>query len=272
MKRVLLTGLALTAVLSLTAAEQNPTLKTQKDKVSYSIGLDIGRNIKRQSIDVDPDLLAAGLKAQVNGTKPLLTEEESREVMTAWQTEMRTKQTEKQKEAGEKNRKEGETFLAENKKKDGIKILPVKLGTNTYELQYKVITAGSGPKPASTETVVTHYRGTLINGTEFDSSYKRSEPATFPVTGVIKGWTEALQMMPVGSKWQLFIPSELAYGERGTGRDIGPNSTLLFDIELLEIKPKDANAPSDKPKVTLSNPAAKPTIKPTVKPAPPAPK
>ena len=258
MKRALLVSFGLGAVLSLSAADQKPVLKTEKEKVSYSIGMDIGRNLKRQSIEIDPDLLAAGLKAMVNGETPLLTEEEARTTMMAWQTEMRSKQTEKQKESAVKNQKEGETFLAENKKKEGVKILPIKVGTNTHELQYKIVTAGSGPKPTSTDTVVTHYRGTLINGTEFDSSYKRSEPATFPVTGVIKGWTEALQMMPVGSKWQLFIPSELAYGERGTGRDIGPNSTLLFDIELLEIKEKDKEkTPGEKPKPAVVSPAVK---------------
>jgi FKBP-type peptidyl-prolyl cis-trans isomerase FklB len=149
--------------------------------------------------------------------------------MMSFQTEMRTKQMEKQKVAGEKNRKEAEAFLAENKKKEGVKV-------TASGLQYKVIKAGTGPMPKADDTVVTHYRGTLTDGTEFDSSYKRNEPATFPVKGVIKGWTEALQMMPVGSKWQLVIPGDLAYGERGSPPKIGPNATLQFDIELIEIK------------------------------------
>ena len=136
-------------------------------------------------------------------------------------------------QAGDANKKEGEAFLAANKGKDGVVTLP-------SGLQYKILTAGTGPKPTASDSVVCNYRGTLINGTEFDSSYKRGQPATFPVTGVIKGWTEALQLMPVGSKWQLFIPSDLAYGERGAGADIGPNSTLIFEVELLSIEDKSA--------------------------------
>ena len=232
------------AALNLSAAEDNPLVKTQKDKISYSIGLDIGRNITNSQIDINLDALAAGLKSVITGSKPLLTEEESKEVMNAFRTEMQAKQqarmkemqakqAEKSKEQADKNKKEGEEFLAENKKKPGVV-------TTASGLQYKVITAGTGKKPAASDSVTTHYRGTLINGTKFDSSYDRGEPASFAVGGVIKGWTEALQLMPVGSKWQLFIPSELAYGDRGTGREIGPNATLLFDIELISIdaKPK----------------------------------
>ena len=232
------------AALNLSAAEDNPLVKTQKDKISYSIGLDIGRNITNSQIDINLDALAAGLKSVITGSKPLLTEEESKEVMNAFRTEMQAKQqarmkemqakqAEKYKEQADKNKKEGEEFLAENKKKPGVV-------TTASGLQYKVITAGTGKKPAASDSVTTHYRGTLINGTKFDSSYDRGEPASFAVGGVIKGWTEALQLMPVGSKWQLFIPSELAYGDRGTGREIGPNATLLFDIELISIdaKPK----------------------------------
>jgi FKBP-type peptidyl-prolyl cis-trans isomerase FklB len=141
----------------------------------------------------------------------------------------------KSKEAGAANRKEGESFLADNKSKDGVKTLP-------DGLQYKVLTEGNGPKPASTDTVTVNYRGTLINGKEFDSSYKRGQPASFPVTGVIKGWTEALQLMPVGSKWQLFIPPDLAYGDRGAGADIGPGDTLIFEVELLSIGEKKEGA------------------------------
>jgi FKBP-type peptidyl-prolyl cis-trans isomerase len=154
---------------------------------------------------------------------------------------MMTKQQEQARAAADKNKKEGEAFLAENAKKEGIKTHQVKLpsGTNAT-MQYKVLVQGTGPKPSTNDMVVTHYRGTLIDGTEFDSSYKKGEPASFPVTGVIKGWTEALLMMPVGSKWQLFIPSDLAYGAAGTrGGPIGPNATLIFDIELIGIKGKD---------------------------------
>jgi FKBP-type peptidyl-prolyl cis-trans isomerase len=152
---------------------------------------------------------------------------------------MRKKQEEQMQIAGAASKKEGEAFLAANKSKDGVVTLP-------SGLQYKILTQGTGPKPTPSDSVVCNYRGTLINGTEFDSSYKRGEPATFPVTGVIKGWTEALQLMPVGSKWQLFVPSEMAYGERSPAPQIGPNSTLIFEVELLSIQPKSADAPADK--------------------------
>jgi FKBP-type peptidyl-prolyl cis-trans isomerase FklB len=144
-------------------------------------------------------------------------------------------------QAGETNKKQGDAFLAANKGKEGVVTLP-------SGLQYKILSAGTGPKPATSDSVVCNYRGTLIDGTEFDSSYKRGQPATFPVGGVIKGWTEALQLMPVGSKWQLFVPSELAYGERGTGADIGPNAVLIFEVELLSIQDKDQKKEKDKDK------------------------
>jgi len=231
--------LGMGVAITLPAADPAPALKDQKDKVSYSIGMDIGRNIKRQNLELNVDALSAGIRDAISGGKTALTDDEAREVMNAYRTEMQSKQQSMAKEQGDKNKKEGETFLAENQKKEGVKTHTVKLpsGTNAV-LQYKVLTAGTGPKPSTNDTVITHYRGTLIDGTEFDSSYKRGEPATFPVTGVIKGWTEALLQMPVGSKWQLFIPSELAYGERGAGRQIGPNATLIFDIELVGIQDK----------------------------------
>ena len=155
------------------------------------------------------------------------------------QKQMQAKQQEKLKEAGDANKKEGEAFLAANKGKEGVVILP-------SGLQYKILKEGAGPKPTASDSVVCNYRGTLINGAEFDSSYKRGQPATFPVSGVIKGWTEALQLMAVGSKWQLFIPSELAYGERGAGADIGPSSTLIFEVELLSIEDKSKDKSPDK--------------------------
>ena len=161
-----------------------------------------------------------------------MTEAEAQAVLTQLQADMRKKQEEKTQQAGEANQKEGEAFLAANKAKPGVVTLP-------SGLQYKILKEGTGPKPTATDSVVCNYQGTLINGTEFDSSYKRGEPATFPVNGVIKGWTEALQLMPVGSKWQLFIPPDLAYGARGAGADIGPNATLIFEVELLSIKSKD---------------------------------
>jgi FKBP-type peptidyl-prolyl cis-trans isomerase FklB len=216
-------------------AGENLVLKDQKDKVSYSIGMNIGNNLKKQSIDVNPDVLAQGIKDALSGSKALMTEQEVNETIMAFQKEMSAKQIERLKELGEKNKKEGEAFLAENKKKEGIITLP-------SGLQYKVINEGTGETPELTDVVTVNYRGTSIDGTEFDSSYRRGQPATFPVNAVIAGWAEALQLMKVGSKWLLFIPSDLAYGERGAGRDIGPNATLIFDVELLSIK-KEATKP-----------------------------
>jgi FKBP-type peptidyl-prolyl cis-trans isomerase len=217
-------GLGAGLVTAQVSAQSPVTLKDQKDKVSYSIGLNIGNTLKQQSLDLNTDTLAAGIKDALAGGKTLLTEEQVKETLMAFQKEMMAKQMEK----GAKAKEDGDKFLAENKKKVGVKSL-------TRGLQYQVITEGKGKKPKSTDTVKTHYRGTLIDGTEFDSSYKAGEPVSFPVTGVIPGWTEALQQMPVGSKWKLFIPSELAYGEQGQG-PIPPNSALIFEIELLGIE------------------------------------
>ncbi|HXC43193.1 MAG TPA: FKBP-type peptidyl-prolyl cis-trans isomerase [Candidatus Dormibacteraeota bacterium] len=216
-------------------------LKTQKDKFSYALGMKMGANLQRQSVPVDATILARGLKDGLAGGKTLLTDAEAQAAITAVQDEMRKQQQEKMKQAGEVNKKEGTDFLAANKGKDGVMTQP-------SGLQYKILTEGKGPKPTASDSVVCNYRGTLINGTEFDSSYKRGQPATFPVGGVIKGWTEALQLMPVGSKWQLFIPPDLAYGERGAGADIGPDSTLIFEVELLSIedKSKDKEKAPDK--------------------------
>lgn len=205
------------------------TLKTQKGKVSYSIGLEFGKNMKSRSIDVDFDLLMRGIKDGITDAKPALTDGEMRDVIAAFQKEMMAKMTENAKKLGDKNKKEGEAFLAENKKKPGIVTLP-------SGLQYRILKDGSGKSPKSTDTVVTHYRGTLLDGKEFDSSYNRGEPATFLLNRVIPGWTEALQKMKVGSKWQLFIPPNLAYGQNGAGQDIGPNASLIFEVELLQIK------------------------------------
>jgi FKBP-type peptidyl-prolyl cis-trans isomerase FklB len=213
----------------LASAQDKVVLKTDKDKVSYSIGLDIGTNFKRQSVDLDAKALAAGIADGLSGGKPLLAEDEVRKVLAEFRQQMGAKAQQVAQQLAEKNQKEGETFLAENKKKKGVITLP-------SGLQYQVIKEGTGKIPKATETVTTHYRGTLIDGTEFDSSYKRNEPTSFPVNGVIKGWTEALQLMKVGSKWQLFIPASLAYGPQGAGQLIGPNATLIFEIELLSIK------------------------------------
>jgi FKBP-type peptidyl-prolyl cis-trans isomerase FklB len=206
------------------------TLKTQKDKFSYAIGVKMGENFKKQSVPVDASILARGIRDAAAG-KTLMTDEECQTAIQEVQKEMQAKMQEKAKEAGDANKKTGETFLAANKGKEGVVVLP-------SGLQYKILTAGTGPKPTANDTVVCNYRGTLIDGKEFDSSYKRGQPATFAVTGVIKGWTEALQLMPVGSKWQLFIPSDMAYGDRGAGADIGPGATLIFEVELMSIQDK----------------------------------
>jgi FKBP-type peptidyl-prolyl cis-trans isomerase len=215
------------------AKTQTPlTLKTQKEKTSYAMGMNFGTGLRKQSIEIDPAILARGLRDAFANGKTLMTEEEARAVLTQLQTDLRKKQQEVAEQVGAANKKQGLEFLEANKAKEGVVALP-------SGLQYKVLKEGTGPKPASTDTVVCNYRGTLLDNTEFDSSYKRGQPATFPVTGVIKGWTEALQLMPVGSKWELFIPAELAYGERGAGGQIGPNATLVFEVELLSIQGKD---------------------------------
>jgi FKBP-type peptidyl-prolyl cis-trans isomerase len=212
------------------------TLKTQKDKTSYAIGMNIGAGVaaklKQQPLDVDQAVLLRGFKDALAGSKTLLTEAEERTVLTQLSLEARKKQEEQMRLAAEPNKKLGEEFLAANKTKDGVVTLP-------SGLQYKILTEGTGPKPTATDTVSCNYRGTLINGTEFDSSYKRGQPASFPLNQVIKGWTEALQLMPVGSKWQLFIPADLAYGDPGRGPQIGPGATLIFEIELLSIQGRD---------------------------------
>ena len=204
-------------------AQDAPTLKSPTEKLSYALGMDVGNQFRKQSVDVDPAIFMRGLRDALSGGKTLLTEEEVRTAITGLQTEMKGR-------LAAKNKQEGEAFLAQNKTKEGVVTLP-------SGLQYKILKAGEGSKPTLEDTVMCNYRGTLVDGTEFDSSYKRGQPATFPVKGVIKGWTEALQLMPIGSKWQLFIPSDLAYGERGLG-PIAPDSALIFEVELLSIQAK----------------------------------
>ena len=212
---------------------QSTTLTTPKEKQSYAIGMNLGENLKNQAVDVDPNLLVRGLKDTLTGGKALLTTEEEHATLMELQANLRKAQMEKMQKAGEKNKKEGETFLTANKAKPGVVTLP-------SGLQYKILQAGTGPKPTATDSVSCNYRGTLIDGTEFDSSYKRGQATTFPVSGVIKGWTEALQLMPVGSKWQLFVPASLAYGDRAASALIGPDATLIFDVELISIQDKSA--------------------------------
>ncbi len=247
----------LSALFAASIFAQDNALKDDRDKVSYSIGLDIGTTFKKQGMDLNPDVVLRGMRDGLSATKPLLTEEEMRTTMTEYSKTMVEKQQTANKEAATKNKEAGEKFLAENKSKPGVK-------TTASGLQYKVIKEGTGKIPKETDTVVTNYRGSLISGTEFDSSYKRNEPTTFPVNRVIKGWTEALGLMKVGSKYQLFIPAELAYGERGAAAGgIGPNETLIFDIELLDIK-NPTPAPSASP---AAKPEAKASPKEEAKPA-----
>ena len=213
------------------AAQDAPALKSQKEKLSYALGMDLGNQFRMQSTDVDPALLFQGLKDALAGGKTLLTEEEARAAIAVLQNELAKKQAEAAKILAEKNKREGEAFLAANKGKEGVVLLP-------SGLQYKILKQGEGAKPTADDPVVCHDRGNLVDGTEFDSSYKRNQPATFAVKGIIKGWTEALQLMTVGSKWQLWIPAELAYGERARSNIIGPNSTLIFEVELISIQSK----------------------------------
>jgi FKBP-type peptidyl-prolyl cis-trans isomerase FklB len=226
--KLLLFALSLLLLVGFAFAESQE-LKTDKDKLSYSMGVATGTQMKRQSVDVDVDMFSKGLRDAVSGGKLQMTEQQIQDTLMKFQQEMTAKQAEKTKQLAEINKKEGDAFLAENKSKEGVKTLP-------SGLQYKILTEGKGKSPKETDTVTTHYRGTLIDGTEFDSSVKRGQPATFAVKGVIKGWTEALQLMKEGSKWQLFIPSDLAYGERGAGQQIGPNAALIFEVELLSIQ------------------------------------
>ncbi len=213
-------------------AADNVDLTDQKAKVSYGIGMNLGMQWRQQEVPIDPDVLMKGMKDAMEGNATLMTEEEMRNTLTAFQNQHRAQQMEKRKLQGEKNLTDGEKFLAENKTKPGVVTLP-------SGLQYKVIEEGSGDSPAAHDQVTVNYRGKLIDGTEFDSSYKRGEPATFGVSGVIKGWTEALQLMKPGAKWELYIPSALAYMERGSGAQIGPNSTLIFDVELVSVKKQE---------------------------------
>ena len=239
MKQILCAVLAVFLVtVGCTAEEKKAEVKkaelsSPKDKVSYGIGMNIGRNFSRQEFDVNPDILAQGIKDVLAGGPTLMTEEEAQTTLMNFQQEMAAKHQAKMTELAEKNKAAGEAFMAENARKEGVVTLP-------SGLQYKVLVEGTGKTPGQDDTVTVNYRGALIDGKEFDSSYKRGEPATFPLAGVIPGWTEALQLMKEGSKWQLFIPSALAYGEGGAGPDITPNSSLIFEVELISIQPKES--------------------------------
>jgi FKBP-type peptidyl-prolyl cis-trans isomerase FklB len=227
-------------------AEDKVELKDQKAKVSYGIGMNLGTQWKQQEIDVDPDLILRGMKDALAGGPTLMTEADVRQALTAFQTEHRTRMMDKRRQLGEKNRQESEKFLADNKTKAGVITLP-------NGLQYQVLAEGNGESPRSNDVVTVNYRGTLIDGTEFDSSYKRGQPYTTPANQVIKGWTEALQLMKPGAKWQLFIPSDLAYGERGSGAQIGPNAALIFDVELISFQAAAPAAPPPAPEPVTSD-------------------
>jgi FKBP-type peptidyl-prolyl cis-trans isomerase FklB len=222
-----------------TKGSPGAALSTPKDKTSYALGMNLAENLKAQSVEIDPNILLKGMKDVLSGGKTLLTTDEEHATLLELQSGLRKAQMEKMAKAGEKNKKEGEAFLAANKSKPGVVTLP-------SGLQYKILQTGTGAKPAAADSVSCNYKGTLIDGTEFDSSYKRGEPTTFPVSGVIKGWTEALQLMPVGSKWQLFVPAALAYGDRAASALIGPSATLIFEVELVSIQDKNASKTPDK--------------------------
>lgn len=220
--------------------EQPAALSSQQDKLSYSFGQNIGNSLKQQKIELNLDLLMKGIQDAIADKKSLLTPEEMANVLKEFQKERFAKLAEERKALAETNLKEEETFLTANKAKEGVITLP-------SGLQYKVITQGTGKTPKATDQVTTHYRGTLIDGTEFDSSYKRGKPATFAVNQVIPGWTEALQLMKEGDKWQLFVPAKLGYGDRGVpGGKIGPNATLIFDIELISVNSVEEDKASAK--------------------------
>lgn len=230
MKSYLVSGLACGLVIAAASAVEKSELTTPQQRTSYSLGANIGGNLKRQVADLDLDakMLAAGVADALAG-KPALSETEIEEVLGAFQKEMQGKAQARQKAESEANAQKGEAFLAANAKKDGVK-------TTASGLQYKVLKTGTGKSPKATDVVKVHYHGTLIDGTVFDSSVQRGEPVSFPVEGVIPGWVEALQLMKEGDKWQLVIPAKLAYGEQGAGGPIGPNSTLIFEVELLAIE------------------------------------
>lgn len=207
-------------------------VESEDGKISYSVGYQMGGDFKRQKLAIQPEAFLKGVQDALSGTGPAMPEEEMRQTLIDLKKRVTALQREEKLALAERNRSQGETFLEENGKKEGVKTLP-------SGLQYRVLSAGEGQAPWATDMVTVHYRGTLIDGTEFDSSYSRNQPATFALNRVIKGWTEGLQLMKPGAKYRLFIPPHLAYGERGAGAKIGPNSTLIFDVELLEVKKGD---------------------------------
>lgn len=213
--------------------------KSQMDTVSYIIGTNMGASFKQNGIEINKELMLNGMDEGLNGNIPLFSDSVIKKVMTSFQKEMMAKQDSKKKDEAEKNKKEGAKFMSENKKKDGVVSLP-------NGMQYKILKAGTGAKPIETDMVKVNYEGRLLDGKIFDSSYERKEPASFPLNQVIKGWTEGLQLMPVGSTWELYIPAELAYGDRQTG-NIPSGATLIFKVELLSIEKKDDTKKEEEP-------------------------
>jgi len=248
MKLILVTGLAVALLQPAVraAADVKTESKDQKSKVSYAIGMNIGNNLKRNGYDVDVDVLAGAIRDVLAGKELTMTEPQAREAMMAYQKEMTAKRETERIQKAEKNRKEGEEFLGANKTKEGVKTHTVTLPDGkTAEFQYKVIKEGTGPMPKTNDIVAVNYRGTLINGTEFDSSARQGAPMKRSINQLIRGWTEALLMMKAGSKWELFVPSTLAYGDRGQGGNIEPGATLLFEVELIGSEtPPPAPAPA----------------------------
>jgi FKBP-type peptidyl-prolyl cis-trans isomerase FklB len=230
-------------------SDQEPPIVTEQDRRGYALGVELGLDVAKHGADINHRLVMQGMRDALAGRKYLMTADDMNAVLIEMQKAQREKMALARKEFGEQNKKDGEAFFAANKSKEGVVTLP-------SGLQYKILTAGNGNKPSLDDKVVCHYRGSLLDGTEIDSSYQRKEPSTLPLKGVIKGWTEALQLMSVGSKWQIFVPSELAYGDRGDGRNIGPNAPLIFEIELLSIQNKaetqvSPQGPASKPQGSL---------------------
>ncbi|MHB8770474.1 MAG: FKBP-type peptidyl-prolyl cis-trans isomerase N-terminal domain-containing protein [Syntrophales bacterium] len=229
LKAMMALGILLVAVSAIAAEAEYEAFKTYEEKVSYGLGVDLARTLKRTGVSFDGDILLRGIRDELTGGKLLMSEKELRAIMSTHHGEMERKQEEARKAVAEENRQMGEAFLAENRTQEGV----VSLASG---LQYKILRQGSGRKPTEADTIECHYRGLLVNGTEFHSTYRSGQPATFKVQGLIPGWAEAVKLMPLGSKWQLFIPPELAYGERGSARHVGPNTTIVLELELLGIK------------------------------------
>ena len=229
MRNVLMVGVGLALLSGPSLAAEAPDLEDEQQKLSYSVGYQVGGDFRRQGLEIDPELVVKGVLDAQAGSDPLMTPEEMRQALTELKQHAAAAAKQQREEQARKNLAEGKAFLAENAKKEGVRTLP-------SGLQYQVLSEGEGDPPAATDTVTVHYRGTLIDGSEFDSSYVRGQPATFPLARVIPGWTEGLQLMRPGAKYRLFVPAELAYGERGGGAKIGPHSALVFEVELLSVQ------------------------------------